>query len=750
MRASLFCLVLISVACSTPKEATRDEPLDVEAADAGWTGAKLGEATALAREVSHRPPLSAEQPVPPTRAESIVEKLHGADVADPYRWLEDEKAAEVQAWMKAQDAYARERLAKAPGRDWLLERYAELYYIESISAPVKRGGRYFYLRQHKDKEKKVVYWRQGLNGPEKVLLDPNGWSPDGTVSLGFFVPSHDGRKVAFSKKPNAADESTLYVMDVDSGKVSDVDVIAGAKYASPSWTPDNKGFYYEWLPTDPSIPVAERPGYTEIRYHRLGTDPAKDERVREKTGDPKTFQFATLSRDGKHLFVEVWRGWTENDVYYKRVGKDSGFKLFVQGKDAKYETAAWKNALYVMTDEGAPNKRIFKVDPRRPERAEWKEIIPEDKTANIDAWTIVGGHLAVSYLRNASSEIRLYTLEGKPVRAVELPGIGTASSFIGLEDDDEAFYVYSSFTQPAEVYRTSVKTGKSEVWGKVQVPIDPTPYTVEQVWYPSKDGTRVSMFIVRRKDLAKNGSHPTLLYGYGGFDISLTSSFSSFIYPWLESGGIYAVPNLRGGGEYGKAWHDAGRLHNKQNVFDDFIAAAEYLVKEGYTSPGKLAIRGGSNGGLLVGAAMTQRPDLFGAVICAVPLLDMVRYHKFGSGKTWIPEYGDPDKPEDFKTLLAYSPYHRVKKGERYPPLLMLSADHDDRVDPMHARKFVAAIQAASQSGKPAWLRIEMNAGHGGADQVKKSIESSADQLGFLFQTLSVAPPAAAGPTASP
>ena len=674
-----------------------------------------------------------------TRAEAVFDTLHGARVDDPYRWLEDEKAAEVQAWMKAQDAVARTALAKMPRQSALTKRFSELYYLDVTHPPVKRGGRYFYARQSKDKEKAVVYWKEGAKGPEKILLDPNTWSTDNTVSLGTWSPSWDGKKVVFAQKPNAADESTLYVLDVATGERSKVDVIEGAKYASPSWTPDSKGFYYEWLPADAKVSIADRPGTCEIRFHALGTDPKADPLVHPRTGDPKTFIGSAVSRDGKYLLVTVMRGWNENDVYFKRLGKDKEFRLLVAGKDAKYDVFMWKDVFYVLTDEGAPNKRVFKVNPAKPERAAWVELIPEDKAASIQDAALVGGHFALTRLRSAVSEVSLYALTGKLVRQVALPGLGTTSPILGLQDDDEAFFAFSSFTAPMQAFALSVKTGATTQWSKTEVPVDPTPYQVEQVRYPSKDGTLVSMFIVGRKDLKRDGNNPVLLYGYGGFDISLTSSFTGFIYPWLEAGGVYAVPNLRGGGEYGKSWHDAGKLGKKQNVFDDFIAAAEYLIREKYTSPKRLAIRGGSNGGLLVGAAVTQAPQLFGAVICAVPLLDMVRYPLFGSGKTWVPEYGDPESAEAFAWLHAYSPYHRVQGTAAYPPLLMMSSGHDDRVDPMHARKFVARL--ASVSKAPVLLRIEMNAGHGGADQVKKSVASSADQLAFLFESLGISSP---------
>lgn len=722
----LLVVCLFSLSCASTQDAVKPEPI-------------VG--VAMQRDAGVPTPPEPKKPmVPPTRTQVINDMVHGLTLKDPYRWLEDEKAPEVQAWMKAQDDYARTNLRALPGLEWLKQRYTELYYLDAISIPIKRGGRMFYTRQKKDKEKAVVYWRDA-KGEERVLLDPNAWSNDNTVSLGTWSPSWDGKKVVFAEKPNAADEATLHVLDVDSGERSKVDVIPGGKYASPSWLPDSKSFIYEWLPTDEKIPVSERPGYCEVRKHVLGQDPAKDEQLHPRTGDAKTFIGGQVSRDGKWLFVSIMRGWNENDVFFKKAGVDKEWRLLVKGKDAKYGVDAWKDVFYVFTDEGAPNKRLFTVDPKKPERANWKELIAEDKDAARESFAIVGGHFAIAALKKAVSVVEVFDFKGKKVRTVELPGLGTASNIVGNEDDDEAYYAFSSFTMPRQVFKTSVKTGKSELWASVEVPVDPTKFEVRQVFYPSKDGTQISMFIVARKDVVLDGNNPVLLYGYGGFDISLTSAFTSFIYPWLEAGGVYAVPNLRGGGEYGKAWHDAGKGANKQNVFDDFAAAAEYLVKEKWTTPKRLAIRGGSNGGLLVGTAMTQRPELYGAVICAVPLLDMVRYHLYGSGKTWIPEYGDPEKAEELKVLAAYSPYHHVTEHGTYPALLMMSADHDDRVDPFHARKFVAMVQGMTKGQGTSWLRIEMHAGHGGADQVAKSIESSVDQLAFLFSTLGVTPP---------
>lgn len=673
--------------------------------------------------------------VPETRSEAVVDTLHGVEVSDPYRWLEEEKAPEVQAWVDVQDEVTRDWLKSETSREALASRFNELFYIDSISAPIKRGERYFYTRAHADKEKSIVYWREGLDGDERVLFDPNTWSKDGTVSLGRWVPSWDGLKVVYGKRDNGEDESTLYVIDVASGKTSPTDVIPGGKYASPSWTPDGLGFYYAWLPTDPSIPVDERPGYTELRWHQLGTDPSADPTVHERTGNPSTFLGGQLSRDGRFLFAYIFHGWNETDVWFKEIGKDKEFRLFVDGDNATYEVQAYRDDFYVLTNEGASKKRVFRVSSQNVARDAWQEIIPEDPDATIEASGIMGGRIVAILMKDAANIVRTYALDGSDQRDVELPGLGSVHGMYGNFDEDDAFFGFSSFTTPARIYKMSVKHRTQELWAEVKLPVDVDAYTVEQVFFPSKDGTKIPMFIVHRKDVRPGKANPTLLYGYGGFDVSLTPAFRASIYPWLEAGGVYAVANLRGGGEYGQAWHNAGKGAHKQNVFDDFAAAAGYLQTSGWTSPEKLAIYGGSNGGLLVGAAMTQRPELYGAVVCAVPLLDMVRYHLYGSGRTWVPEYGSAEDPEQFKVLSAYSPYHHVKPGVKYPPLLMLAADHDDRVDPMHARKFVAALQGA---GSDALLRVERNAGHGGADKTSQAIEQAADMYSFLFDVLGV------------
>jgi prolyl oligopeptidase len=695
-------------------------------------------------------PAKAPVALPQTRKDAVVDTLHGEQVSDPFRWLEDDKTPAVKDWVKAEDEYSRRVLARLPGRKELDKRLSELLYVESASPPVKRGGRLFYLKQLPEKEKPILFMREGAN-PEKVVVDLN---KQRNVSLGTWVPSWDGKWVVFQYKPNNSDEAVLKVASADTGGWATIQ-IEGGKFTTPSWSPDNAGFYYEWVPpVSAEVPAADRLGYTEVRYHRLGVEAAGDEVIHPKLGDPKTSIEHHLSADGKYLFVTRMRGWSENDIYVKRLGKDKDFKPLVLGKDATYQVEEMNDQFFILTDEGAPNRRVFKTSANKMDRKAWKLVVPEDKDANLESMTLAGGELALSYLVKAHSELRFANADGKgKVRTVALPGLGVASEPSGLPDDDEAYFAFSSLTTPKEVFKLWVKNLQTESWAKTNEPIDPASYEVEQVFYPSKDGTQVSMFIVHRKDLKKDGSAPALLWGYGGFKLPQLPNFSAVDHPWLEAGGVYAMPQLRGGGEYGKAWYDAGRGKNKQNVFDDFIAAAEYLVKEKYTQPSKLAISGRSNGGLLVGAVMTQRPDLFGAVICRVPLLDMVRYPQFGIGKTWIPEYGDPSNPEDFKVLYGYSPYHRLDPAKKYPPLLMISADQDDRVDPMHARKFVAALQTAAPAGeaaKAALLRVEANAGHKGSDLLKKTVDIQADMYAWLFHTLGVQPPAPSPATPKP
>ncbi len=683
------------------------------------------------------PALAPHHP-PQTPSETKTETLFGQAVSDPYRWLEDGTKPEVRAWADQQDRVARQRLDGLPGRGDLVRRLRELVYVDAISAPIQRGDRLFYTRRSAEQEKAVIYWKHGEKGTERVLLDPHQLSQDGSVSLGVWAVSLSGKKVAYARRINNADAATLYVRDVDTGEDSQADVIPGARYASPQWLPDDSGFYYTYLPDDPAVPVHERPGTTEIRFHRLGAEPKSDTLISPRTGNPEVFLQPGVSRDGQWLFRYRQRGWNHTEIdFRRRDGNPEDWTPLAGEHDASYSVIAWKDRFYVTTDEGAPRGRVFVVKPGRPGRQEWREIIAEEPAATLESSQIVGGRLVLTYLRNAASEVRIHNLDGTLARKVELSGIGSVVGVSGSPERPTTFITFQSFTVPTRIYRTSVRSTKLSLWSELKLPIDDTPFTVEQVWYPSRDGTRISMFVVRRKDMPRDGSTPMHLYGYGGFNVSMTPAFSAGMFAWLELGGAIALPNLRGGGEYGEEWHRAGMLDKKQNVFDDFIAAAEYLIREGYTRPARLAIRGGSNGGLLVGAAMVQRPDLFGAVICGVPLLDMVRYHLFGSGRTWVPEYGSPEIEGEFRTLFAYSPYHHLAAGKKYPALLMQSADSDDRVDPMHARKFVARLQALA-GPQSCIMTVERNAGHGGADLRRAAVEQAADTFAFMLDALGV------------
>lgn len=670
---------------------------------------------------------------PDNRAEPLSHDFFGTTVADPYRWLEEGTKPEVQAWMTEQDGLTRTLLASISSRKPLTERLEALYYVEAIGIPTSAGGRLFYRHRAAQAEKGILYCREA-DGVERVLIDPNTLSDDGNIALGRWEPSRDGRHLAYVLKPNNADRGTLYVMDVDSGTTSTVDVISGARYASPQWTPAGDGFYYTRLPVDDTIPMDQLPGHAAIYFHRLGTAPSNDALLYPQTNNPQTFLSPSVSHDGRWLFVTIQKGWNATDIYFRDLSDPRGtFQPFAVGLEAITYVQAWKDHFYLTTNLDAAHYRLLRTPVTHPDRAHWEEIVPERDQIVIESASIYGGQLVLKLLDKAASRLEIRSMAGGLLSDVVLPDIGEVGYLSGAPDQEDFYYTFSSFTVPQRIYRRRGSTGDAEIWSQVNLPVDPSPYMVEQVWYASKDGTPISMFIVRRRDVEQDGTSPVLLYGYGGFNVTLGPSFLSSIYPWLEAGGIYAVPNLRGGGEYGEAWHKAGMGQQKQNTFDDFIAAAEYLIAEHYTRPDRLVLKGGSNGGLLVGAVMTQRPELAAGVICAVPLLDMIRYHLFGSGRTWIPEYGSAEDEAQFKTLYSYSPYHHVRKGQRYPALLMLSAANDDRVDPLHARKMVAALQDATPDGPPQLLRIERRAGHGGAGLVKVRVSSAADMLAFAM-----------------
>ncbi|NUO51458.1 MAG: S9 family peptidase, partial [Polyangiaceae bacterium] len=630
MTTRLLCIAIVvasSVSCGMPQGASSPPP--------AGTGSPIASSSATA-------PIP-DRGYPPTRADALVETLHGAKVEDPYRWLEDVKSPEVRSWMDAQDGFARKKIDSLPLTKELEKRFDELLYIEQKGSPWRRGKRWFWFERGARQEKDVLYWKEGKKGERRVLLDPNTWSKDGTVSLGSFFVSPSGKLVAYQVNANSADEARLEFVDIGSGKKLDSDTIEGAKYTwDLGWSKDESSVYYTWVPEPGAVPTADRPGYAEIRSHKLGTDPKKDPTVHAKTGDPTTFTYATSSLDGRFLFYVVRHGWVSRDVWFLDQDKPgSKWQPLVVGKKANYFPFAYGGRMYVRTDEGAPNYRVFYVDPAKPAREAWTEIIPEHPKQAMDGVRLIGGRLVVSYLDDVKTRIEIRTTGGKLEREVALPGIG-AASLSGHPDDDDAYMSFTSFTVPNEIYETSIKKGGLTLYTKVEVPFDKGPYVVEQIFATSKDGTRVPAFVVRRKDAPKDGSSPALLYGYGGYGVTVGPTFWGSVVPWWERGGTLVVANLRGGGEYGEAWHKAGMRLKKQNVIDDFHAVAEALIAGGYTKSDRLAIRGASNGGLLVSAAMTQRPDLYRAVLCGVPLTDMVRYHLVGAGKTWIEEFGTP------------------------------------------------------------------------------------------------------------
>jgi prolyl oligopeptidase len=677
---------------------------------------------------------------PMTRRDDITETIHGVEVADPYRWLEDADAPEVQAWMTAQDDLARGQLERLPERARFAARLHELLYHDEVEAPVHRGGRTFWTRRHRDREKRIIYWKQG-DGAEQVLLDPNGWSADGSSALGDWKVSHDGTRVAYSVKDNNSDEAVTHVIDVATGQQL-ADVLNGTKYGHLRWAPDGSGFYYTWVPqASERIKMADRPGFATLRFHRLSSDQAGDPTLFPATRDAGTFISGEISDDGRWLVVMVDHGWRATDVHIKDLaGAQADWTPLVTGLDARFEVIPWRGRLYVLTNDGAPRYRVFRVDPARPARADWTEIVAEGP-GTIEGARILGDRLVLRYLRDASHEVEVHDLDGRRVRTVELPPVVSVDALTGEPDQDTFYVSYSSFLQPSVVLEVSAAGGGAVEWARVKLPIDVSGLRAELVRYPSVDGTEITMFLVHRADLPRDGARPTLLFGYGGFNVAMTPSFVAGYWgwpwlAWLERGGVLAIPHLRGGGEYGEAWHRAGMLLDKQRGFDDFLAAARWLIAQRWTSPQRLAIAGRSNGGLLVGAAMTQAPELFKAVICGVPLLDMLRFHKFASGKTWVSEYGSADDPAQFAALRAYSPYHAVRDGTAYPALLMLSTDHDDRVDPLHARKFVARVQHATRGDAPILLSIERNAGHTGADQIKAEVTRGADAFAFLADQL--------------
>ncbi|GIW92936.1 MAG: hypothetical protein KatS3mg110_0977 [Pirellulaceae bacterium] len=667
-----------------------------------------------------------------------VDNYHGVSVADPYRWLEDLDSEQTRRWVEEQNRVTFAYLEAIPQREALIKRLTELWNFERFGLPVKRGGKYFYTRNDGLQNQSVLYVAEALDAPPRLLLDPNKLSEDGTVALRDWVPSHDGRYVALGLASAGSDWQEWRVLETESGQLLP-DHIQWVKFSSVSWTADNQGFFYSRY--DEPKPGEELTGvnyYQKVFYHKLG-DPQGNDQLIYHRPDQKEWGFAArTTEDGRYLTLHVWRGTeNKNQIFYKDLS-DAGSDVveLISGFDWEYEFLGnIGDTFYVMTDREAPKRRIMAVKLEQPQFEHWQEIVPESQDVLRGA-ALVGGKLVAAYLHDAYSRVRIFEPDGTWVRDVEFPGIGTVSGFDGRWDDPETFYDFTTFTRPSTIYRYNVVTGESQIFREPKLKFRPDDFETRQVFYTSKDGTRVPMFLTYRKGWKPDGQTPTLLYGYGGFDISLTPGFSVMNLVWVEMGGLYAQPNLRGGGEYGREWHEAGMLDKKQNVFDDFIAAAEWLIQNGYTRPERLAIRGGSNGGLLVGAVMTQRPELFGAALPAVGVMDMLRYHRFTIGWAWVSEYGSSDDPQQFRTLIRYSPLHNLRPGVRYPSTLVTTADHDDRVVPAHSFKFAAALQEAHAGTNPVLIRIETRAGHGAGTPTAKRIQQEADMLAFLIHEL--------------
>ncbi|HET8675312.1 MAG TPA: prolyl oligopeptidase family serine peptidase, partial [Blastocatellia bacterium] len=617
----------------------------------------------------------AQSKAPPTRQDNFREVIHGVEIIDPYRWLEDQESPETRQWIDAQNKYTHSLLDGLPSRPLIQKRLSELMRIDTVSAPFEQGGRYFLFKKRAEDDLSILYVRKGLGGKDEILIDPHTLSPDHTTSIGLNDVSADGRVMIYSIRRGGTDETEIRVMDVDSRKDLP-DRLPTALYRGVSVKKDGSGFYYN---------LQKREVGTRIFYHAIGTDPSKDVEVFGKGYGPDKWVSASVSEDGRYLLFAVQHGWARNEVYVQEIS-GGPIKTIVNDIDAHFNAWFAGDRLVMQTDWQAPNGRIIVVDLKDPARDKWREIIPAGQDA-VQGFSLAGGKLFVSYLHNVSSQLKIFTIDGKAAGEVRLPGLGSTGGLQGRWGSNEAFFGFRSYITPQSIYRYDVATGKTEVWAQPIVPFKSDDFEVKQVWYASKDGTKIPMFLVHKKGLKPNGKLPTLLYGYGGFNVSLTPGFRPATVAWVEQGGVFAVANLRGGGEFGEAWHKAGMLDKKQNVFDDFIAAAEWLIKSNYTNPSRLAIQGGSNGGLLVGAALTQRPELFQAVLCEFPDLDMIGYYRFkNNNPPALLEYGNASDPAQFKFLYAYSPYQRVKPGTKYPAVFLITGDADTRVPPLQAR----------------------------------------------------------------
>lgn len=675
---------------------------------------------------------------PATATTDQVDVYHGVAVKDPYRWLEDDNSAATKAWVEAQNRVTFDYLGQIPQRAAIKARLTELWNFERYGTPFREGGRYFYYKNDGLQNQSVLYTLPTLQAEPTVLLDPNKLSTDGTVALGGIAISEDGNRMAYGLSTAGSDWQEWRVRDVRTA--TDLpDVIKWVKFSGASWTKDGNGFYYSRYdePTE-AAKLTKANYFHKLYFHRLGTAQSEDKLIYHRP-DQKEWNFGgDVTKDGRYLVITSSQGTDpKNRVLYQDLQTpDAPVVELLMEFDADYSFIDNDGPVFwFKTDLNAPRHRVIGIDTRNPARANWKEIIPQ-AAETLTGVSVLNHQFVCTYLKDARSQVKVFGLDGKFVREIALPGIGSVGGFAGKRQDTETFYSFTSFTTPGVIYRLNLVTGQSMKFRAPQLKFNPADYETKQVIYASKDGTKVPMFITHKKGLKLDGKNPTLLYGYGGFNISLTPSFSVANLEWMEMGGVYAMPNLRGGGEYGEAWHQAGTKLRKQNVFDDFIAAAEWLIANGYTNPKKLAIAGGSNGGLLVGACLTQRPDLFGACLPAVGVMDMLRFQKFTIGWAWTSDYGSSDNAEEFSALYKYSPLHNLKPGTKYPATLITTADHDDRVVPAHSFKFAATLQAAQAGSAPTLIRIETKAGHGAGKPTSKIIEEAADKWAFLVKAL--------------
>jgi prolyl oligopeptidase len=676
---------------------------------------------------------------PPARKSDQVDNYHGVKVADPYRWLEDLDSEETRAWVEAENKLTFSFLAAIPERNAIKDRLTKLWNYEKYGIPFKEGNRYFYTRNSGLQNQAVLYTVTALDAEPQMILDPNTLSTDGTVALSGLQVSPDGKLLAYSLSASGSDWQEWRVRDVETSKDLSDD-LKWVKFSGVSWTRDGKGFFYSRYDEPKSDALKATNYFQKIYFHKLGTPQAEDMLVYERPDQKDWLLGGTVTEDGNYLVITVFEGTdVKTRIYYKHLkAKDAPVVKLLDDFDAAYTFIANDGPrFWFQTDLQSPRGKVIEIDTSNPARSNWKVVVPEGKEA-LQTASFVDNKFILNYLKDAYTQVKIYDTAGKLVNEVAFPGIGSAEGFGGKASDKETFYSFTGFTTPTTIYRFDMTTGKSSVFRQPKVDFNSADYETKQVFYKSKDGTKVPMFITYKKGLKLDGNNPTYLYGYGGFNVSLSPAFSVGNLVWMEMGGVYAQPNLRGGGEYGEDWHQGGMKLKKQNVFDDFIGAAEWLIANKYTSTPKLAIGGGSNGGLLVGAALTQRPDLFGAAVPAVGVMDMLRFQKFTIGWAWVSDYGSSDNADEFKAIYAYSPLHNIKPGTSYPPTMITTADHDDRVWPGHSFKFAAALQAAQGGTAPVLIRIETKAGHGAGKPTSKIIEEVADRWAFLVKTLNM------------